>query len=418
MTGINATAVILCKLVCSARNNWRVHAAAGWLLIVVWLPATAQHGDNAPFHTDPACWDNTRIFHPGPPTEEQTNQVHLIEMPIAASMPGEPTQSPNGAYRFWVRNPDTSKPRPWSAGVIVDVERDTRSMLLFENISNPITPRWLNEKLIFLRVAWGRIVFSDLIFDVEKNTVIYHEQAVYGENAFQQSQLDCNGRCPCDPSAAGNLRTETSEPISPPPQSTTAPPSDGLMPSANPGPHALIGLLKLPSIFGPPETGGVRVAENPVPVPVYVAPEAGATKLGEPVDLREFEFKEYTYESAAAVVYAKKPGWYQIGMTDGTRPWITDGLAYLNSHWDRKIWESPTSYKGWNSRLKPVRGTKGEISADILEYKLLGESLWLKIETYHQSGCERSARRVVDRGWIPAYSKDGDLVADYYSRGC
>jgi len=412
----------------------RCNAVAASLLVLACMPLSGHSQAGTRFHTDPACWSEPRIYHPGPPNEQQADQVHLIETPAAAPAPGEPVTAPNGAYRFWVRNPDTSRRGPWNAGLIVDVERESRPTLLFENVADPINPRWLNEKLIFLRVAWGRRVFSDLIFDVEARALIYHEQAIYGANAYHQFQQACGEQCPCTGQGPPQPDAQQSATTSPPPvRPATA--SAGLMPPAKPGPDALIGLLKLPTIFGAPEAGGVVATDHPTPVPVYAAPEAGAKKLGEPAEPHDFERKEYTYEGAAAVVYAKQPGWYQIGMANDTKAWLSAKsageylpigqllkarLAYLNQHWNRKLWESPTTYKGWNSRLKKGKDAAEdvEISADILEYRTLGKHLWLRIETYDHSVCEGGARRIVDQGWIPAYSEDGKLVADYYARGC
>lgn len=289
--------------------------AARRLGVVLWVmtatagpgagAAVGSAGSNDVFHTEPACWDGPRVFHTGVPPAELANRVHLIEVPATVTPPGEPAPSPNGAYAFWVRNPDTTGPGPWGAGLIVDVEQAERLALVFDDIAQPIQPRWINEKLIFVRAAWGRIAFSDLILDVEKRELVYHERAVYGQAAFEQAQQARGGRCPC-------------EEISPPPADQPA-----NMPAASPGPDALIGLLTLPSIFGPPETGGVVPATQPVPVPVYDAPTAGARKLGEPGTPEVFEFREYTYEGAAAVVYAERPGWYQIGLADGSRAWLS-----------------------------------------------------------------------------------------------
>jgi hypothetical protein len=39
---------------------------------------------------------------------------------------------------------------------------------------------WLNEDLIFIRVWWGRIVSTDLIFQLSTGTFIYAQEANYG----------------------------------------------------------------------------------------------------------------------------------------------------------------------------------------------------------------------------------------------
>jgi hypothetical protein len=48
--------------------------------------------------------------------------------------------------------------------------------------------RWVNEKLIFIRVHWGRILGTDMIFDTEKNEFTYREMIVDGTILYQQTR--------------------------------------------------------------------------------------------------------------------------------------------------------------------------------------------------------------------------------------
>jgi hypothetical protein len=352
---------------------------------------------------------------------------------------------------MWIRNPDTSKPGPWHAALIVDAEGSTRPTLLIEDVAGPITPRWINEKLIFVRVTWGRIAFSDLILDAEKGELIYHERASDGQIAYQQFQTSCDGPCPCETNAPQADTTTDSEVVSPSsPSNSSAPPSANssqLMPKATPGKDVMIGLVLLPTVFGPPEQGGLQPADNPIPVPVYASPEAGAQKLAELGQPSDFVYREYTYEGGAVVVYEKRPGWYRIGLAAGpsdqagqadtTRSaWIstkstgkfmpvsqllTTHLAYLNAHWDGYTWKSPTTYMRFGlSRLKRNRDTEAreEYSVNILDTQQVGEGLWLQVETLDRTPCTGGTPQVIDRGWIPAYAEGGKLVAGYHSRGC
>ena len=349
------------------------------------LSGWAAQAEEAGFHTDPACWDAPRIYHSGPPSADLTNRIHLIETPGDASPPENIAVSPNGAYGFWVRRPDTTRPSPWDTGIIVDVEQGRRPSLLIEQVLQPPAPQWLTEKLIYLRVVWGRSVFSDLIWDVEANELVYHEQAVYGVNAYSHYQQACNGRCPCDggdsgdsshaPGEASSEMADTSQPTGP------AGPRHRLLPKARPGENALIGLVTLANIFGPPEGAGLPANER-VPVPVYASPEAGAEKVGEPGRPEAFETREYSYESDAVVVYARQPGWYRIGLAKDERAWLSaksadefftvaellaGRLTYLNEHWDRKLWQSPDVFKAWNSKLRQAPGERVEIPVNVLD---------------------------------------------------
>ena len=387
------------------------------------LPVRAASAQ--PFHTGPECWDGPRFYHAGPPDAELAGRLHLIETPAtppSVSMPSAETVSPNGAYRFWVRNPDTTKPRPWGAGIIVDNERKQRLTLLIEDVAQPIAPRWINEKLIQMRVSWGRVAFSDLILDVERAEIIFHERVHDGAIAWRQFQENCGGECPCSGDGA------------------QAPPDPGVMPAATPGEDALIGLVLLPGIFGPPERGGVLPAANPVAVPIYDAPEGGARKLAELEEIDDFEYREYTYEGGAAVVYERRPGWYRIGVraameTDRTSAWLSaksagalldlsdllvGSQAYLNEHWDGYVWTAPEGgMRGGLSKLKRNRdpNAREEYAARVVDVREIGDGVWLQIEMLSGS-CSGGAPSVVDSGWVPAYAESGDLVAWLNARGC
>jgi len=79
--------------------------------------------------------------------------------------------------------PDTTKPGPWTTRVYVgegesgpDVE-----LRFVDEGSGGVSVRWLNEKLIFGEVWWGRIGATDFIFDLEQRKFIYREMAHFGE---------------------------------------------------------------------------------------------------------------------------------------------------------------------------------------------------------------------------------------------
>jgi hypothetical protein len=416
----------------------RLPRAAAILLASVCLPVAIASSEDG-FHTSPACWDGPRLYHAGPPSADVAARVHMIEAPPAppsTPMPGEAAISPNGAYRFWVRNPDTTTTGPWGAGVIVDNEREKRLVLLIEEVAGLIAPHWINEKLILLRVAWGHAVFSDLIVDVERGEIVFHEQVHDGTIAWQQFQESCAGVCPCDVVGA-DVAPKPTELVPP----VLTPSEGGSMPAATPGEGAVIGLVLLPTIFGPPERGGVVPAAKPVPVPVYETAEGGGRKLAELAAIDDFEYREYTYEGAAAVVYERRPGWYRIGIrapleSGHDTAWIsaksTGGFlgladllvgsqAYLNEHWDGYVWTAPV--QGMRTGLSKLKrdhdpNAREEYAARILAVREVGAGIWLRIETVRAACVESDPTAVVDAGWVPAYGGSGNLVAWFYSRGC
>jgi len=51
-----------------------------------------------------------------------------------------------------------------------------------------ISARWVNERLLFIRVSWGRVLGSDFLIDVENERVVHSEMFRYGAIEFQQWQ--------------------------------------------------------------------------------------------------------------------------------------------------------------------------------------------------------------------------------------
>ena len=60
-------------------------------------------------------------------------------------------------------------------------------------------PKWINEKLLYIRIWWGRIAFDDIIYDVENENVILSESGTDAFIAHQQFLEGCarNGGCEC-----------------------------------------------------------------------------------------------------------------------------------------------------------------------------------------------------------------------------
>jgi hypothetical protein len=79
--------------------------------------------------------------------------------------------------------PDTMKPGPWTTRVYMGASESGPDVELrfVDDAYGDVNVRWLNEKLIFGEVWWGRIYATDFIFDVEQRKFIYREMAHFGE---------------------------------------------------------------------------------------------------------------------------------------------------------------------------------------------------------------------------------------------
>jgi hypothetical protein len=81
-----------------------------------------------------------------------------------------------------VRVADTGKPGPWNNSIqVFSVQgRPIAWQIDANDLRDNAGIRWLNEDLLFLRIWWGRIVSTDLIFQLSTGKFIYTQEANYG----------------------------------------------------------------------------------------------------------------------------------------------------------------------------------------------------------------------------------------------
>ncbi len=92
--------------------------------------------------------------------------------------------SPQRTRYFSLRPPDFEKSGPWNTAVFVGgvgLKGRELKISFLDHGSGGVHAEWLNEKLIFIEVWWGRIVSTDLVLNVENSNFIYKEDAQYGE---------------------------------------------------------------------------------------------------------------------------------------------------------------------------------------------------------------------------------------------
>ncbi len=130
-------------------------------------------------HTSPGRWTEPRMYHLGPPPAELANRVHLrvVDEPASAA-----------ADELEPRNPDTSAEGPWHASLTIPLENGRALELRLENVAGPINPGRVSDTLVFVRVPWGRIAFSDLLIETRHGELVFHELLLDGQIAFEQYQ--------------------------------------------------------------------------------------------------------------------------------------------------------------------------------------------------------------------------------------
>jgi len=109
-------------------------------------------------------------------------QINSLRSSDAQPAPSEKILSPQ--HTRWLTEilPDTMKPGPWTTRVYVGAGDSAPDVELrfVDDAYGGANVRWLNEKLIFGEVWWGRIYATDFILDVEQRKFIYREMAHFG----------------------------------------------------------------------------------------------------------------------------------------------------------------------------------------------------------------------------------------------
>jgi len=90
--------------------------------------------------------------------------------------------SPHGTGRFVIDGPDMTRDGPWNTTVYIATKSPKPAGLKLEFLDHAnggVRAGWLNEKLVFIQVWWGRIRSDDLVVDVERGKWVYAEGADY-----------------------------------------------------------------------------------------------------------------------------------------------------------------------------------------------------------------------------------------------
>jgi hypothetical protein len=103
--------------------------------------------------------------------------------PATALIMGDKQLSPQRTRWMIISKPDYRKAGRGTTVVWVrNADRGVAELLTFvDHGSGGVNVQWLNEKLLYGSVWWGRMVSTDFIFDFEKKELIYREMANYGQ---------------------------------------------------------------------------------------------------------------------------------------------------------------------------------------------------------------------------------------------
>ncbi len=368
--------------------------------------AVAKSEPVSSLHTDPSCWSQPRNYHQPIAGTEWAERTRLFSG--ARSQPEQAgVWAPNQAYRFWV----SKLPGKDLTEVLIDHEHD--GMLILQLVEPAGSPevRWVNEKLLFVRVAWGRVLFSDMLLDVEQAQLIYHELLQDGSIAFQQYQQACSG-----PDAADCQCVDGFNKVLEPPVSAL-------------NENSMLGLLALPGILTDKDTD-----QPDGTLPAYLKINGDYQRITDSLDAGILETREYAYQQPGAVVYQRDRDWYAVRtLPAGRELWIQaqagfnfhpvaellpQRLNYLNEHWDGWLWSEPGGSQARQRTIPEWQQKPHETPVVIESTRILDGRLWLKVGFYSGPICAGPEPAVENVGWVPAYATSGHLVAWFFSRGC
>lgn len=138
----------------------------------------------------PDCWTDDRLYHSeGDMKLWETNTV-IEHTPLKEL--AKKVFSPNKGYYF-VRDDiyATSAGKRREATIYINSEEGYLIKISFTKVDGINDLKWINEKLLFIRSWWGRIVATDVIYDVENEKVLYKEEVRDGRIIMSQARQSC-----------------------------------------------------------------------------------------------------------------------------------------------------------------------------------------------------------------------------------
>lgn len=160
-----------------------MHATINYLSIVLCLGLSACASQSlAPSHSLtqlPVSYSK--------PSSESLQKIKIERVSLTGEQLRELAALPKTTAEFgsrWLleQRPDTMRPGPWTTRLyIFDATAGHQCVRveLIDHASYDVQRTWLNDKMLFVRVSWGRIVSTDFVLDAETLKFAYAEDANY-----------------------------------------------------------------------------------------------------------------------------------------------------------------------------------------------------------------------------------------------
>ncbi len=161
-------------------------------------------------------------------------------------------------------------------------------------------------------------------------------------------------------------------------------------------------------------------------VTVYSTPNSGATVLLKLSRVDDVDSVDVSCGIHAAVVYDRRPGWYQIKTRAG-RGWVAqaesgvftavedlvrDTRSYLivAPQWNRLLFRQPSLSAASVTATAPATDVQaGQVPATLLEWKWVEGQVWIKIRIHPLSFDDPASiedQKSGTVGWLPAYHEN------------
>jgi hypothetical protein len=112
-----------------------------------------------------------------------------------AALPKDKTKF---ASRWLVeKKPDTSRAGPWDTRLYIFDSAGTNRCVrveLLDHASYDVRHSWLNEKMLFVEVSWGRIAWTDFVLDTETLHFAYIEDGTYVQMLYTEQEQESRGK--------------------------------------------------------------------------------------------------------------------------------------------------------------------------------------------------------------------------------
>ncbi len=121
------------------------------------------------------------------PSSASLQKIKIKRISLTGEQVAELASLPKDKTEFnsrWLveEKPDTMRAGPWDTRLYIFDSADTNRCVrveLLDQAGYEIRHAWLNEKMLFIGVPWGRMAWTDSVLDTETLRFVYIEDGVY-----------------------------------------------------------------------------------------------------------------------------------------------------------------------------------------------------------------------------------------------